>query len=252
MSLNKKLDNMFKEQQLTEAKDRKLNKLFLQSIKASAKDGEDKLYKLSQDWEDWNQDNDDKYDDLVDPLFAAIELVQDAGEPGKNNVVKDKEYYSYIKSADKILKKFNKEVAKAAKLHKEEIDEANTTADAGGEYNTKYAFGKKKKKDLTKGLMGYKPVSESKFMKMAKLTMLNEASYKDYKNDESLSSKQKVNKAIKEVNGKLFRIERIINQNIKLKSETGIDETKYWKSTRENLEKISAKMERLSEKLRGF
>ena len=37
------------------------------------------------------------------------------------------------------------------KIEEEEIDEANTTVDAGGEYNTKYAFGKKKKKDLEKG-----------------------------------------------------------------------------------------------------
>ena len=108
-----------KEKDLTEAKDRKLNKLFQQSLKASVKDGEDKLYKLSQDWEDWNVDNDDKYDDLVDTLFAALELLQDAGEPGKNNVVKDKEYYSYMKSAAKLLKQFNKDVAKAAKLHTE-------------------------------------------------------------------------------------------------------------------------------------
>ena len=152
---------------------------------------------------------------------------------------------SLNKKLDKMFETdFNKE--------EEEIDEANTTVDAGGEYDTKYAFGKKKKKDLTKGLMGYKPVKESTFMKMAKLTMLNEANYNDYKKDESLTPKQKVNKAIKEVNGKLFRIERIINQNIKLKTETGIDETKYWKSTRENLEKISEKMERLSEKLRRF
>mgnify|MGYP003645812407 CR=1 FL=1 len=112
-----------KEGKLNEVKDRKLAKLFKQSLKASAKDGEDKLYKLSQDWEDWNVDNDDKYDDLVDPLFAAIELVQDAGEPGKNNVVKDKEYYSYIKSADKHLKTFNRDVKKAMSLHKESVNE---------------------------------------------------------------------------------------------------------------------------------
>ena len=112
-----------KEGKLNEVKDRKLAKLFKQSLKASAKDGEDKLYKLSQDWEDWNVDNDDKYDDLVDPLFAAIELVQDAGEPGKNNVVKDKEYYSYIKSADKHLKTFNRDVKKAMRLHKESVNE---------------------------------------------------------------------------------------------------------------------------------
>jgi hypothetical protein len=114
-----------KEGKLNEVKDRKLAKLFQQSLKASAKDGEDKLYKLSQDWEDWNIDNDDKYDELVDPLFAAIELVQDAGEPGKNNVVKDKEYYNYIKSADKHLKTFNRDVKKAMSLHKEDLKEDN-------------------------------------------------------------------------------------------------------------------------------
>ena len=89
-------------------------------------------------------------------------------------------------------------------------------------------------------------------MKMAKLTLMNEVNYNDYKKDESATSKQKVNRAIKEVNSKLFKIERIINQNIKLKTETGIDETKYWKSTRENLQKISEKMHRLSKKLRSF
>ena len=126
------------------------------------------------------------------------------------------------------------------KIEEEDLDEANTTADAGGEYDTEY----------TKGLMGYKVVKESTFMKMAK--MMNEVNYNDYKKDESSSSKQKVNRAIKEVNSKLFKIERIINQNIKLKTETGIDETKYWKSTRENLQKISEKMHRLSKKLRSF
>ena len=136
------------------------------------------------------------------------------------------------------------------KIEEEDLDEANTTADAGGEYDTKYAFGKRKKKDYTKGLMGYKVVKESTFMKIAKL--MNEINYNDYKKDESSTSKQKVNKAIKEVNSKLFKIERIINQNIKLKTETGIDETKYWKSTRENLQKISEKMHRLSKKLRSF
>ena len=98
--------------------------------------------------------------------------------------------------------------------------------------------------------MGYKVVKESTFMKIAKL--MNEINYNDYKKDESSTSKQKVNKAIKEVNSKLYKIERIINQNIKLKTETGIDETKYWKSTRENLQKISEKMHRLSKKLRSF
>jgi len=103
------------ESAVTEAKDQKLDKLFKQSIKASVKDGEDKLYKLTQDWEEWNVDNDDKYDDLLDSLFMAVELVQDAGVPGTNNVEDDKEYRMYIKSAEKHLKTFNKDIAKAMK-----------------------------------------------------------------------------------------------------------------------------------------
>jgi hypothetical protein len=89
-------------------------------------------------------------------------------------------------------------------------------------------------------------------MRISKLMNINEISYKEYKNDESLNSKQKVNKAIREVNSRLFKIERLVNQNIKLKTEDGIDETKYWKSTRLNLEKISNKMVGLAEKLRRF
>ena len=112
---------------VTEAMDRKLAKLFQRSIKASAKDGEDKLYQLTQDWEDWNIDNDDQYDDLVDPLYAAVELVQDAGVPGTNNVEDDKEYRMYIKSADKHLKTFNRDVKKAMKLHKESVNDSYQT-----------------------------------------------------------------------------------------------------------------------------
>tara|TARA_R110001592_G_scaffold17315_3_gene73264 strand:+ start:504 stop:2045 length:1542 start_codon:yes stop_codon:yes gene_type:complete len=115
------MKKMLGEGRLTEAKDRTLNKLFQRSKTVTSKSGEDKLYKLSQDWEDWNVDNDDKYDDLVDPLFMAVELVQDAGTPGVNDVTKDKEWYSYMKSADKHLKTFKNNVVKAMKLHKEGV-----------------------------------------------------------------------------------------------------------------------------------
>ena len=132
----------------------------------------------------------------------------------------------------------------------EEMKEANVTGAADGPYNTPKAFGKKKKKDVE--VVGYKKVKESAFMRLAKETLLSEIRYTDYKKDESATSKQKVNRAIREINSKLYRIEGIINQNIKLKSETGVDESKYWKSTRSNLQKISEKMQRISERLRRF
>ena len=61
-----------------------------------------------------------------------------------------------------------------------------------------------------------------------------------------------MNQSIKEVGSKLLRIERIINHNIKLKTEEGIDNKQYWKSTRSGLYKISERMMRISEKLRKF
>ena len=116
-------------------------------------------------------------------------------------------------SLNKLLEKKLKEV-------EEEIEEISVTG--GGEaYNTKYAFGDLDDEDIEKS--GYKKVKESKFKTFAKASFLNEISYKDYKNNSDFSAKQKVNKSIKEVSSKLFRIERIINQNIKLKTEEGID-----------------------------
>ena len=145
-------------------------------------------------------------------------------------------------SLNKLLEKKLKEV-------EEEIEEISVTG--GGEaYNTKYAFGDLDDEDVEKS--GYKKVKESKFKTFATASFLNEISYKDYKNNSDFSAKQKVNKSIKEVSSKLFRIERIINQNIKLKTEEGIDNKQYWKSTRKNLYKISERMMRISEKLRKF
>jgi hypothetical protein len=131
----------------------------------------------------------------------------------------------------------------------EDIDEANVTSNVAG-YETPKAFGDDEDEKKNAEQLGYKKVKESVFMKMSKV--MNEISYKAYKSDETLTSKQKVNKAIQEVNSKLFKIERIINQNLKLKNEDGVDSTKYWKSTRNNLRKISHKMMRISERLLKF
>jgi len=141
-------------------------------------------------------------------------------------------------SLNKKLKELEEKVKE-----EEEVQEANVTGAADGPYDTPKAFVKKKKK---------KEVEESRFMKLAKATLINEISYKEYKKDETATSKQKVNRAIREINSKLYKIESIVNQNIKLKSESGVDSTKYWKSTRSNLQKISEKMQRISERLRRF
>ena len=95
-------------------------------------------------------------------------------------------------------------------------------------------------------------ISYSLFYQAVTASFLNEVSNKEYKRNTDLTSKQKVNKAIKEVASRLYKMERVINQNIKLKTEEGIDNKQYWKSTRTNLYKISERMMRIGEKLRKF
>jgi flagellar biosynthesis component FlhA len=135
-----------------------------------------------------------------------------------------------------------------------DLEEANVTS--GGEaFDTPLAFSKSKKEDEKNSgeTAGWKKVkTESKFMTLAKAALLSEVSYKDYKNNTESTQKQKVNRAIREINSRLYKIEGVINQNIKLKTEAGIDSNKYWKSTRSNLHKISEKMQRISERLRRF
>lgn len=128
------------------------------------------------------------------------------------------------------------------------LDEANATGE-GEAYDTKYSFGKLDDEDIE--VFGYKKVKESTFKKAAKL-MIGEGSYKEYKKDPSNTPKQKVNMAVKSINSKLHEIEKILAHNIKLKNESGVDKSGYWKSTKRNLYSISERMQRISEKLRKF
>jgi len=82
--------------------------------------------------------------------------------------------------------------------------------------------------------------------------MLGEASYKDYKKDESISNKKKINLAIKEVSRMMFEIEKIVNQNSKLKTETGVNSDKYWKTTHSRLDRISERMLKVSNKIKNL
>ena len=133
-----------------------------------------------------------------------------------------------------------------------ELEEMSSTG-AGEAYDTPNAFSKDEEDENDNAeKAGYKKVKESKFKQFAKASFLNEVSYKEYKKNPDMTAKQKVNQSIKEVSSKLFKIERLINQNIKLKTEEGIDGKQYWKSTRSSLYKISERMMRISEKLRKF
>tara|TARA_B110000444_G_scaffold190441_1_gene180022 strand:- start:298 stop:786 length:489 start_codon:yes stop_codon:yes gene_type:complete len=146
----------------------------------------------------------------------------------------------------------------------EEIEEANVTANLdGGEgpVKTPHAFSKSKEEDELDDdhieVLGYKKTKESK-MNSKKLESLerklenkiNEISYKEYKKDENLKQHQKINHSIKEINSMMFKLERIVNQNTKLKTEAGVHNGQYWESTQRRFSKISERMLKVARNLK--
>ena len=154
------------------------------------------------------------------------------------------------------LKKYKRLNEGVDKSEDETVEEMSTSAGAGG-YETPMAFGDAD--DDTIESMGYKKVKkvkkesvkESEFMKLSKaLHQLNEISYNEYRKDPVATPKQKINQSINFINRGLKEIEKVVNHNVRLKQEMGVDNGIYWKSSRENLIKISERLVRVSRQLK--
>jgi len=123
----------------------------------------------------------------------------------------------------------------------EELDEI-TTSDSAGAYDSKYAFEPAKEETYTQ--LGYELAKrEPGLYEMAK--RIKERSYKDFKNDPGSTQKIKINKAIHEINGKLYRVESLLRQSVKFKNESGIDGGKFWESTKTKIRKIDEKINKI-------
>ena len=127
---------------------------------------------------------------------------------------------------------------------KEELKEASVTGNIdGGEGppKTPYAFQSKRKKDKEKenkiatNSTGYKKISEGK--------------YHDYRNDDTLTSKQKIGRSMREVRDSLCQLEGLVKMNVKLKNELNVDSRSYWKNTHKALHKISERLVKLANKV---
>ena len=85
----------------------------------------------------------------------------------------------------------------------DELEEASTSANVPG-YQTPFAFSdpkkdKKKKKKRDLGSTGYNYVSEGK--------------YHDYRNDETLTPKQKIGKSMREIRDSLNNLDKVVKMN---------------------------------------
>jgi|TARA_Y100000031_G_C8129557_1_gene342210 hypothetical protein len=125
-------------------------------------------------------------------------------------------------------------------LIKKELEEATTTGDIAG-YETPNAFtggpgkGKKKKKEISTNSTGYNVVKEGK--------------YHDYRNDDTLTAKQKIGRSMREVRDSLLHLEGLVKMNVKLKNELNVDSRSYWKNTHKALNKISERLVKLANKV---
>jgi len=79
--------------------------------------------------------------------------------------------------------------------------------------------------------------------------MIDEGRYHDWRNDESLTPKQKIGKSIREVRNSLNELNKTINMNLKLKNELQVDSRDYWKTTHKALKNISEKLVKLAGKV---
>jgi hypothetical protein len=79
--------------------------------------------------------------------------------------------------------------------------------------------------------------------------VVKEGRYHQYRNDETLTPKQKIGLAMRETRDSLQELERTVQYNVRLKNELNIDSRDYWKTTHKALGKISERLVKLANKV---
>ena len=140
-------------------------------------------------------------------------------------------------------------------LIKKELDEANSNASVGNiSYKTPHSFagsnkkGKKKKK-AGYGGGSYNPTIGTDNFLAKDPKLRNEGKYHDFRNDDSLTTKQKIGMAMRETRDSLKNLEKTIDMNLRLKNELNVDSRDYWKNTHKALHKISERLVKLAGKV---
>ena len=135
-----------------------------------------------------------------------------------------------------------------AKFHvKTEV--GSVIVDAGGKGEAVMKVAKALKKGR-KGIISVNRVGVSKAKQVdKKLENVTEGKYHDYKNDESLTAKQKIGYSMREVRDKLTELDKLVKMNVRLKNEIGVDSTSYWKRTHTAMKKISERLVKLANKV---
>jgi len=84
---------------------------------------------------------------------------------------------------------------------------------------------------------------------MLKNKSLNEGRYHDWRNDESMTPKQKVGRSMREIRDALNELDKTVKMNLKLKTELNMKSEDYWKNTHKALTKISERLVKMANKV---
>ena len=78
---------------------------------------------------------------------------------------------------------------------------------------------------------------------------VNEGRYHDWRNDESMTPKQKIGKSMREIRDALNELDKTVKMNLKLKTELNMNSKDYWKNTHKALTKISERLVKMANKV---
>lgn len=147
-----------------------------------------------------------------------------------------------------IMKSMGYSKVHEAKFHvKTEMGSVIVDASGRGEAIMKVAKALRKGR---KGVIDANRVGVSKAKQVdKKLESVIEGRYHDYRNDETLTPKQKIGHSMREVRDKLNELDKLVKMNVRLKNEIGVDSTSYWKRTHTAMKKISERLVKLANKV---
>ena len=147
-----------------------------------------------------------------------------------------------------IMKSIGYSKVDEAKFHvKTDFGSVIVDASGKGEARMKVA---RKLKGGHENIRGVFRVGPSKAKQIdKKLENVNEGRYHDYRNDETLTPKQKIGHSMREVRDKLNELDKLVKMNVRLKNEIGVDSTSYWKRTHTAMKKISERLVKLANKV---
>jgi len=135
---------------------------------------------------------------------------------------------------------------------KKELEEVSTSA-AAGAFQTPNAFTggtekgeKRRKKNATQA--GYTLAHQSG--EDADTLAEARSRYLEFKSDPTATPKQKIGRAISEINRQLNELARVVEMSAKLKTETNMESSALWKRTGAHLSKMENKLLEISQRIR--